>query len=334
MKAIGIIANPASGKDIRRMIAYGTCIDNSDKVNIVRRIIMGACITDVNTIYYMKDYYEIVEQAVAGIYGEHRHLIKHICFQPLDMLVFGVESDTVVAAQLMRAAGVKCLITLGGDGTNRAVAKECGNVPIIPISTGTNNVFPKMIEGTIAGMAGGVYASGRLEPCGEHTYATKRLEISKNGDRVDMALVDIVVLENQQIGARAMWKTEAFTQIFLASCTIENIGVSSVGGMLQEISPSESRGLYIKTSTQGKQMKFPIAPGLIGKVGIEEYRIMEMNEKINVTAKQGVIAVDGEKELLFEPGSDISIKLTWNGPNILDVRKVLSDARENRLFYI
>ena len=40
--------------------------------------------------------------------------------------------------------GVKCIITLGGDGTNRAVAKGCGDTPIIPVSSGTNNVFPSM----------------------------------------------------------------------------------------------------------------------------------------------------------------------------------------------
>ena len=39
------------------------------------------------------------------------------------------------------------IVTLGGDGTNRVVAKGCGNVPITPISTGTNNVFPKVVEG-------------------------------------------------------------------------------------------------------------------------------------------------------------------------------------------
>ena len=39
MASIGIIANPASGKDIRRLVSYATTIDNQEKVNIVKRIV-------------------------------------------------------------------------------------------------------------------------------------------------------------------------------------------------------------------------------------------------------------------------------------------------------
>ena len=39
MKPVGIIANPASGKDIRRMIASGTTVTNREKHNIIIRIL-------------------------------------------------------------------------------------------------------------------------------------------------------------------------------------------------------------------------------------------------------------------------------------------------------
>lgn len=38
---VGIIANPASGRDIRRLVAHGTVIDNNEKTAIVRRILIG-----------------------------------------------------------------------------------------------------------------------------------------------------------------------------------------------------------------------------------------------------------------------------------------------------
>ena len=41
MIAVGIIANPASGKDIRRLIAHGSVFDNHEKVNIDRRVMLG-----------------------------------------------------------------------------------------------------------------------------------------------------------------------------------------------------------------------------------------------------------------------------------------------------
>jgi predicted polyphosphate/ATP-dependent NAD kinase len=41
MKPVGIIANPASGKNIRRLIASGTVVTNQEKTNIVVRMLKG-----------------------------------------------------------------------------------------------------------------------------------------------------------------------------------------------------------------------------------------------------------------------------------------------------
>jgi len=38
VSAIGIIANPASGKDIRRLVAHASVFDNREKAHIVRRL--------------------------------------------------------------------------------------------------------------------------------------------------------------------------------------------------------------------------------------------------------------------------------------------------------
>jgi ATP-NAD kinase. len=35
-------------------------------------------------------------------------------------------------------------------------------VPIVPLSTGTNNVFPELREATVAGLAAGLVATGRV----------------------------------------------------------------------------------------------------------------------------------------------------------------------------
>lgn len=42
MSAIGIIANPMSGKDIRRLVSHATVIDNNEKINIIERVVIGA----------------------------------------------------------------------------------------------------------------------------------------------------------------------------------------------------------------------------------------------------------------------------------------------------
>lgn len=52
-----------------------------------------------------------------------------------------------MAMKLMAETGIGCVVTLGGDGTNRAAAKGSRSVPLVPVSTGTNNVFPVLVEG-------------------------------------------------------------------------------------------------------------------------------------------------------------------------------------------
>ena len=94
----------------------------------------------------------------------------------LDMPVTARVDDTFRAAQLMREAGVAAIIVLGGDGTHRAVVRECGAVPIAGLSTGTNNAFPEMREPTIAGLAAGLYAAGRI-PADDALQRNKRLDI-------------------------------------------------------------------------------------------------------------------------------------------------------------
>ena len=60
----------------------------------------------------------------------------------------------------MRARDVSVLVTLGGDGTNRTVCGVWPEATLVPMSTGTNNVFPSLTEPTVAGAAAGLVATG------------------------------------------------------------------------------------------------------------------------------------------------------------------------------
>ena len=156
MRTVGIIANPASGKDIRRLVAHGSVFDNNEKVNIVRRVLLGLDAMGVERVLIMPDRFGIGFQALDRVELKLEATI-------LELRPRFNQEDSRRAAEMMVAAGVGCLVTLGGDGTNRIVAKACGDVPLMPISTGTNNVFPVMIEGTIAGLAAGLVACGEAD---------------------------------------------------------------------------------------------------------------------------------------------------------------------------
>ena len=147
MSKIGIIANPASGRDIRRLVAHASVFDNLEKAHILRRVLLALDALGIQQVIYMPDYGGLVDKALKGL----KLSLKVV---PLDMEMWADERDTTEAAKRFCQDKMGCIITLGGDGTNRAVAKGCSRVPIVAISTGTNNVFPSMIEGTVASCPG------------------------------------------------------------------------------------------------------------------------------------------------------------------------------------
>ena len=55
MRTVGIIANPASGKDIRRLIASGMTVSNPEKRNIIIRMIKAMDALGVERVEIMPD---------------------------------------------------------------------------------------------------------------------------------------------------------------------------------------------------------------------------------------------------------------------------------------
>ncbi|OLS33769.1 NAD(+)/NADH kinase [Bacillus sp. MRMR6] len=334
MNAIGFIANPSSGKDIRRLIAYGSSSDNSEKVNLIRRVLMGLVTAGIRKVYYMPDYFNIVGTAVEGMYHEHKELISNMEISSLEMPMTGTEEDSVVAAKKLNELGVKCVITLGGDGTCRAVAKEIGDIPMIPVSTGTNNVFPERLEGTVVGMAAGAYATGALDHIEDLVTPSKRLDIYKNGRFYDIALIDAVVVNEMHMASKALWKTGTMSQIFLTTCNAQYLGISSIGGQLEDISKSEAKGLTITIDHEQKTFQAPIVPGLFVPIGIKDYETMNIDETVSISQVPSVIAVDGERNVEVFKGESAYIKLTWNGPKVVNIQRVLEESRKQRIFYL
>jgi len=150
---VGIIANPSAGKDIRRLVAHGRVVTTQEKINVLRRVLLALDAVGVERALVMPD------RSMLGLRALEEISIA-LRMELLDMPVRGTEDDSTRAAALMAERGAGCIVTLGGDGTNRAVALGCGTVPLAPISTGTNNVFPAMVEGTTAGLAAGLLALG------------------------------------------------------------------------------------------------------------------------------------------------------------------------------
>ena len=321
---VGIIANPASGKDIRRLVAHGSAFDNNEKINIVRRVLLGLEAAGVSRVAYLPDGYGIVERAAAGAKAG-------LNLTPLAMPVVGHASDSSEAAARLRDMDAAALITLGGDGTNRAVAKGCGDVPLVPISTGTNNVFPCMIEGTLAGLAAGLVATGDIARCPGAERVIRRaprLDVLIDGEAVDIALIDVVVSAQVWIGARALWEPTHLREVVLSRISPAAIGVASLGSALFPDACGSCMGAWIAVGdaeTAAETVTVPIAPGLLRDVPIAAAKPVHPAETVALASGRCTIALDGEREIeIHDPARSVAVRLNPQGPRVVDVEAALT----------
>lgn len=326
---VGIIANPSSGKDIRRLVAQGTVFDNMEKVNIIQRVLVVLHHAGVKDVQVMPDSFDILEKAIWNL---EKNLKIKVKASLLEMRCKHNQDDSTCAAGMFRDMNASCIITLGGDGTNRAVAKACGDVPLIPLSTGTNNVFPKMMEGTVAGLAAAV---ADKDTCGKYLALerTKKLHILKNGELVDIALVDAAVTADRFIGSRALWRPEDMRELFVTSAKADSIGMSAIAGSFHPMSESDPGGLYVEIGSPEKfKVSAAIAPGLIEEVPIRSHKRLEQGERIIISTPEGMVALDGEREVHFGKDDLVEIGLDQDGPLVINVAQTLEAAARDGLF--
>jgi hypothetical protein len=121
-------------------------------------------------------------------------------------------------------------------------------------------------------------------------------------------------------------------EIVLTRAEPSNIGLSSIGGYLYPGSLNEKHGIHIKVGQGDREVLALIAPGLIEWIGIEGYNLINLNEAVEVNHKPSVLALDGEREVEIRKKDHISIRLTDNGPHVIDIKEALKEAAQNGFF--
>ena len=323
---VGLIANPASGRDIRRLVAHASVFDNDEKVYILRRAIAGLAATGVRRVLYLPDPYRLVERAFESI-------DNGIDAEPVAGSFHSQPSDTTQAAAAMQEAGAAALISLGGDGTNRVLAKGASRVPLVPISTGTNNVFPFMLEGTTAGLAAGAIAAGHV-CASDVSQPSKRVVIEVAGRDPDIALIDAAVTNAAFTGSRAVWEIESLREVLLTRAQPWAIGLSALGGMLDVVRPDDDCGLHVSLAPRDapngaappRRVRAPIGPGLIRDVDIARVARVALGATIHV-AGPAMFALDGEREFSIKAGEHAELSIDRGGPPIVDIERCLDALR-------
>jgi len=330
--SVGIVANPSSGRDIRRLVARASVFPIAEKCNIILRLLSALGVVGIGQVLIMPDVGGITDRLRRAI-ASNRTAGDWPDVKFLDMVVEDGPSDTIRAVTHMSNAGVGAIVVLGGDGTHRLVASVCGEIPILALSTGTNNVFPEIREATVAGMAAGLVATGRVSTA-EGTWRNKILEVSINTVSCGLAVVDVSISTDAWTGSKALWHPEALSQIFVTFAEPAAIGLSSVAGLVCPVSRMANHGLRIdigQPGIAGVTVRAPIAPGLIVPVGVTKVSEIHAGEPQYLRIRQGVIALDGEREIEFRPDQQVSVQLGSAGPITIDTERVMLLAAQKGL---
>ncbi len=321
---VGIVANPLSGRDIRRLVTQASVFPTAEKANMIQRMLIALDAVGVHRVLLSTDLGGISASVFRSIgrrsaQGGRWPEVEFLDGQPIRQTA----QDTVDAVRRMVAAGARVIVCLGGDGTARVTAAAAGEVPMLALSTGTNNTFPVVREATIAGIAAGLVATGMV-PASEVITRAKVLE-ARVGHRVETALIDVAVCTERHVGTRAVWDPATLTQLFCTFAEPDAIGLSSILGQLSPVARHESHGVTARIAAEAtRQVLAPIAPGHVALVGVGQVERMRPGSVHLVDVRAGVIAVDGERELTFEPGEQPTVRLRADGPRCVDVPAVLA----------
>jgi len=327
---VGLIVNPVSARDIRRVVANASGLQIAERTNIVLRALSALGAVGVDTVVAMPDR-KGVRVLLERSMQRDRNLGRTLpTVRYLDMPVTSTVTDTHAAAGQMADLGVAAIIVLGGDGTHRAVVATCGRVPIAGLSTGTNNAYPELRESTVTGLATGLYATGVVPPL-VALVENKVLDVSINDDEVsDIALVDVVASTDRYVGARALWKTGSIVELFVSFADPEVIGMSAIAGAIEPIGRRDQAGLHVALDPKAdRRVMAAIGPGMVERLGVTDWSRLKPDEARKVAPEAGTLALDGERELELSPGDRATVTLRTNGFRSLDVGAVMSWAAEN-----
>jgi len=324
--AVGILANPRAGGDVRRLAARASSSTLESKRNQVTRAAVGARAAGIERVVIARDPMRVAVGAL-------ENLALDLEVEVLDIHAQHNADDSHRTAQAMREAGCGALVVLGGDGTNRVVARAWPEAFVVPVSTGTNNVFPRMVEATLAGAAAGLVASGRIDGF-EVSRPAKQVRLRRADGSEDIALIDAGLFVDDIVGNLMPVEPAKIRWVVLARAEPAAVGLSPIGGLLEPAGEDDDFGVVVRCTAHengGRPLLVPISPGLYRTVHVADARRVALGEPIAVRGP-GVLAFDGDRELALAPGEEAVLRVERVGPNVIGVERALSLAAGRGLY--
>ncbi len=382
---VGLVVNPSASRDIRRLTSLARTIDVHERVNQVARILQGLSACDqllpggLGPVRYMPESCRVVERAHAeivraGLDGDDgagagfpadlgfpaagragagartprwRLIVEPVL--PAGSVADDAAGTTEAAAALARA-GARCVVTVGGDGTNRAVARGWPDAVICAVPGGTNNAFAPAVDPVAAGLAAGLFAA---DPAAarDHAHARPRLVVRPGTAAGTFALVDVAVVRGAWVGAHAVWNPDTLVEAIVTRADPTVSGLAGLAGMVWPLLPGAPadppRAVHLLLGPQrvgagaderrgdspspgARTVLAPLGPGQLVPVVVRAWHPLEVDESIRLGPypEPVTLAFDGEREAVVEAGTPIEVHLARSPLTLLDAAGLLRALAE------
>ncbi|ADJ13855.1 NAD(+)/NADH kinase [Halalkalicoccus jeotgali] len=324
-ETVGLIVNPAAGRDIRRLTGGASVVDNYAKRRVAECVLEGlTSVPDPPTALVMPDTARIAASAAEEVPDAETAL--------LDLAIEGSAADTRRAAARFREEA-DAIVVLGGDGTSRDTALECGEVPLVSVSTGTNNVVPTAVDGTVAGAAAALVATGAVEEQ-DVTYRHGMVEAHTASGETVTGLASVELSNRSFIGTRATLDPADLAGGIVSRANPADIGLSSVAGAIASLAPDDSGAIGLRLvdpDLAPRTGRAIVAPGVVAGVGIEDQRHLAEGESMTVDVEEGVVGADGERELELVDEL-VEFRSAERGPRLVSVATLFEAAAGTGVF--
>lgn len=321
MDHVGLVVNPSAGRDIRRLTGAATVSDNYGKRRVATAVLVGLASVPAVAAVVVPDKGGLGQRAADDLEDEG------LAVDLLEGPVADSGAATRAAAARLRDR-VDVVVVLGGDGTTRDVALglEDAPVPILAISTGTNNVVPTHVDGTAAGVAAGLVASGAVPTervTVEHGMVEAVIGDPANERRL-RGLATLGVLDVPFVGTRAVLHGSDYVGGAVSRADPGDIGLSGIAGAVGRHAPTTPGGPVLRFGVPGeapRTVRAITAPGVVERLGVSEYDLLDDGETASFEVPEGVLSVDGERDLELVDAS-VDLGPIAAGPTLVDVEAV------------
>ncbi|HSK21585.1 MAG TPA: NAD(+)/NADH kinase [Egicoccus sp.] len=320
MTTVGVVVNPHAAGDVRRLTSLAPNLQLTQRVNTTARVLAGLAAAGVRDVVAMAEPFDIVGRALELLPRDGHGAALRVV--PTAAAVDA--AGTRRAAAAMRDAGVACVITVGGDGTVRAVVAGWPGAVVVPVAGGTNNTVALPVVPEAAGLAAGRYAR---DPGGLRRFVERRtvLDADDWDGTTRIAVADVAMTRHGWTGTHAVWDPAMLVEAVLARSDATLTGLAGLGGLIARLADGEA--LHLRFGTPGRRLLAPLGPGRFVPVEVRDWQVVAAGDATLLTATEATctVAFDGERELVVAPEQSVRVAPRAGGLRVLSATRLLRD---------